>query len=111
MILVRKPVHAQEAQNELRSPENIRAGHWAAVGGWDATRGSPRRSLSKGARVAPVNPPAGFVGEWPPPFWPLWMLEWWNSSYGGGNDENRGSCKSGPKADTELHAARGSPRY
>jgi hypothetical protein len=41
-------------------------------------------NLSKGARVAPVNPPAGFVGEWPPSFWPSRMLEWWYSSYGGG---------------------------
>ncbi|MHB1597236.1 MAG: HNH endonuclease [Streptosporangiaceae bacterium] len=41
-------------------------------------------NLSKGARVAPVNPPPGYVGEWPPSFWPSRMLEWWNSTYGGG---------------------------
>jgi RHS repeat-associated protein len=40
-------------------------------------------NLSKGARVAPVNPPPGFVGEWPPSFWPSRMLEWWSSTYGG----------------------------
>ncbi|HUY45225.1 MAG TPA: HNH endonuclease signature motif containing protein [Streptosporangiaceae bacterium] len=41
-------------------------------------------NLSKGARVAPVNPPPGYVGEWPPSFWPSRMLEWWSSTYGGG---------------------------
>jgi RHS repeat-associated protein len=40
-------------------------------------------NLSKGARVAPVNPPPNFVGEWPPSFWPSRMLDWWFSSYGG----------------------------
>jgi hypothetical protein len=33
---------------------------------------------------APVNPPAGFLGEWPPPFWPTRMSDWWNSTYGDG---------------------------
>ncbi len=40
-------------------------------------------NLSKGARVAPVNPPPGFIGEWPPSFWPSRMFDWWNSTYGG----------------------------
>jgi hypothetical protein len=40
-------------------------------------------NLSKGARVAPVNPPAGYVGEWPPSFWPQRMRDWWMSTYGG----------------------------
>jgi HNH endonuclease len=40
-------------------------------------------NLSKGARAAPVNPPPGYVGEWPPSFWPSRMLEWWSSTYGG----------------------------
>jgi len=40
-------------------------------------------NLSKGARVAPVNPPSGYVGEWPPSFWPSRMSSWWTSTYGG----------------------------
>ncbi|WP_406075719.1 HNH endonuclease [Micromonospora sp. NBC_01638] len=28
---------------------------------------------SKGARVAPVNPPANYTGPWPPPWWPSGM--------------------------------------
>ncbi|WP_344157730.1 RHS repeat-associated core domain-containing protein [Kribbella yunnanensis] len=28
---------------------------------------------SKGARLAPVNPPKNYLGEWPPPWWPSWM--------------------------------------
>ncbi|GMA23789.1 hypothetical protein GCM10025864_15480 [Luteimicrobium album] len=40
-------------------------------------------NLSKGARPAPVNPPPGYVGEWPPSFWPTRMSEWWNATYGG----------------------------
>jgi hypothetical protein len=39
-------------------------------------------NLSKGARPAPVNPPAGFVGEWPPDYWPSSMKDWWNDAYG-----------------------------
>jgi hypothetical protein len=41
-------------------------------------------NLSKGARVAPVNPAPGYVGEWSPSFWPSRMLEWWRSTYGKG---------------------------
>ncbi|MET0821119.1 MAG: HNH endonuclease signature motif containing protein [Aeromicrobium sp.] len=40
-------------------------------------------NLSKGARVAPVNPPPNYVGDWPPPHWPARMLNWWQSTYGG----------------------------
>jgi hypothetical protein len=31
-----------------------------------------------------VNPPAGYVGEWPPSFWPSRMSDWWNATYGEG---------------------------
>jgi hypothetical protein len=41
-------------------------------------------NLSKGARPAPVNPPPGYVGEWPPSFWPARMLDWWGINHGGG---------------------------
>jgi RHS repeat-associated protein len=40
-------------------------------------------NLSKGDRVAPVNPPPGYVGEWPPSFWPSRMTDWWNLTYSG----------------------------
>jgi RHS repeat-associated protein len=43
-----------------------------------------RCNQSKGARVAPVNPPDGFTGEWPPTHWPQHMQDWWHSNYGDG---------------------------
>ena len=30
-------------------------------------------NLSKGARTFPMNPPSGYTGPWPPPWWPF---EW-----------------------------------
>lgn len=39
---------------------------------------------SKGARVAPVNPPLTYVGEWPPAYWPGTMRTWWFENYGTG---------------------------
>jgi hypothetical protein len=41
---------------------------------------------SKGARPAPVTPPANYVGEWPPSWWPQNMRDWWNQTYGGGGN-------------------------
>jgi RHS repeat-associated protein len=44
----------------------------------------PHCNRSKGAMPAPVTPPANYVGEWPPPWWPKSMRDWWNIAYGGG---------------------------
>jgi hypothetical protein len=39
---------------------------------------------SKQDRVAPKNPPATYTGQWPPPWWPGPMIDWWQRRYGSG---------------------------
>ncbi|HZM28687.1 MAG TPA: RHS repeat-associated core domain-containing protein, partial [Gemmatimonadales bacterium] len=38
---------------------------------------------SKRDYTAPKNPPPGYQGQWPPPWWPTGMRNWWMRTHGG----------------------------
>lgn len=57
-------------------------------------------NLFKNARLAPMNPPGGYVGEWPPSFWPLRIRSWWYRIYGMGCGKD---CNT-PEPDLPPHA-------
>ncbi|WP_157495360.1 LamG-like jellyroll fold domain-containing protein [Kutzneria sp. 744] len=60
---------------------------WPRIGGGDLTDDNltpacRRCNSSKRDRVAAKTPPSNYVGLWPPPWWPQWMVQGWQQTYG-----------------------------